>query len=97
MERLAPLCSSISGIEKTAAFVERLEDKGFVERDRSHAVHFFSPRIGRQAYAAGQLESLANKLTGGSLAPLITHMVEENKLSSDELQRLRDILGEEDE
>lgn len=72
--------------------LQRLEDKGFVERDRSLSVHFFSAIVGREAYACSQLESLADKLTGGSLAPLITHMVEENKISSEEVQRLREIL-----
>ena len=47
--------------------LQRLEDKGFVERDRSLAVHFFSAKIDSQTYAVSQLESLAAKLTGGSL------------------------------
>ena len=52
--------------------LQRLEEKGFLVRDRSIAVHFFSPAISREAYAGGQLESLAEKLTSGSVAPLIT-------------------------
>ena len=52
--------------------LQRLEDKGFVERDLELPVHLFSARISREAYAGSQLESLADKLTGGSLAPLIT-------------------------
>ena len=74
--------------------LQRLEDKGFVERDRALAVHLFSAAISRQAYASGQLESLADKLTGGSLAPLITHLVEEKKISRAEIKKLRKILGE---
>ena len=60
--------------------LQRLEDKGYVERDRSLSVHLFSATISRQAYAGGQLESLADKLTAGSLAPLITHLVAEKKI-----------------
>ena len=52
--------------------LQRLEEKGFVGRDRSLAVHFFSPLDSRQAYAGQQLENLAEKLTAGSIAPLIT-------------------------
>jgi len=44
------------------------------------------------ADACSQLESLAAKLTGGSLAPLITHMVEEKRISRAEIKRLREIL-----
>jgi len=72
--------------------LQRLEDKGYVERDRSLSVHMFSAKISRQAYAGTQLESLAEKLTGGSLAPLITHFLEEKKISRKEIRRLRAIL-----
>ena len=72
--------------------LQRLKDKGFVERDRSLPVHLFSALISRQAYASSQLESLADKLTGGSLAPLITHLMEEKKISRAEIRRLRQIL-----
>lgn len=72
--------------------LQRLEDKGFVERDRSLPVHLFSALISREAYAGGQLESLADKLTGGSLAPLITHLMEQKKISRAEIKRLRHVL-----
>jgi predicted transcriptional regulator len=72
--------------------LQRLEDKGFVERDRGLPVHLFSALISRQAYAGSQLESLADKLTGGALAPLITHLMEQKKISRAEIKRLREIL-----
>lgn len=73
--------------------LQRLEDKGFVERDSTLPVHLFTARISREAYASSQLESLADKLTGGSLAPLITHLMEQKKISPKELKRLRQILN----
>lgn len=72
--------------------LQRLEDKGYINRDRSLSVHLFSAKIDRQTYARNQLESLAAKLTGGSLAPLITYLVEDQKLSPKELTRLRTVL-----
>ena len=72
--------------------LQRLEDKGYVERDRSLFVHLFSAAIPRQTYAGQQLELLADKLTAGSFAPLITHLVEEKKISRDEIDRIRAIL-----
>ena len=72
--------------------LQRLEDKGYVERDRSLPVHLFGPAISRQTYAGGQLELLANKLTAGSLAPLITHLIEKKRISRTELDRIRAIL-----
>ena len=74
--------------------LQRLEDKGYVERDRSLAVHLFSAAISREAYAGGQLESLADRLTAGSFAPLITHLVEQKRISRKEIERIRAVLDE---
>ncbi len=73
--------------------LQRLEEKGYVERDRSLSVHFFSAAISRETYAGQQLESLADRLTAGSYAPLITHLVEEKRISRDEIKRIRAILA----
>ena len=74
--------------------LQRLEDKGYVMRDHSLAVHFFSAVLSRQTYAGSQLESLATKLTAGSLAPMITHLVEHQKVSRDEIERIRAIFDQ---
>ena len=68
--------------------LQRLEEKGFVERDKSIAVHYFFAAISRETYAGQQLESLAEKLTSGSFAPLITHLVEHKKISRAELAKV---------
>ena len=73
--------------------LQRLEKKGYVERDRNLSVHLFSAAMSRQTYAGQQLESLADKLTAGSFAPLITHLVEKKKISSDEINQIRAILN----
>ena len=72
--------------------LQRLEDKGFVQRDRSQPVHLFSPSIDRRTYAGWQLESLATRLTAGSIAPLLTHLVEEKKISRGEIEAIRRVL-----
>ena len=74
--------------------LQNLEDKGFVRRDRSLGVHLFSAVVAREAYGGLQLESLAAKLTGGSIAPLLTHLLAEKKLAKSEIRRLRLLLEE---
>ncbi len=74
--------------------LQRLEEKGFVQRDRSQPVHAFSSAHSRSAYAAGQLVSLAEKLSSGSVVPLITHLVQEKKITKAEIERLRKALLE---
>lgn len=77
--------------------LQRLEDKGYIQRDRRLPVHLFSVLVSREGYASSQLESLAERLTDGSLAPLVTHLVEHNRISRTEIERLRQILDEESE
>ena len=74
--------------------LQRLEDKGFVHRDASLGTQLFSARISREAYASARLEALAERITGGSLVPMITQLLEERKLEPEEIERLREILEE---
>ena len=72
--------------------LQRLEKKGFIDRDKSIAVHFFSAIVSREQYAGQQLESLADKLTSGAFAPLITHLVEHKKIAPKDIARIREAL-----
>src|SRR5436309_2990567 len=55
--------------------LERLEGKSYVDRDRRSNVHVFSPAVARDALIGRRLQSIAEKLCDGSLAPLLTHLV----------------------
>lgn len=74
--------------------LQRLLDKGFVQRERARSAATFAACVARDAYAGAQLESLAERLTGGSITPLISHLIDNGRLSAEELQRLRDLLDE---
>ena len=80
--------------------LQRLEEKGYVERQRDLSVYLFSAKRGHRSYVCEQLEVLAKKLTGGSFAPLMTYLIEDRKISSEEIDKLRGIAdgleGEED-
>ena len=76
--------------------LQRLEEKGFVERDRELSIHFFSAAISRQNYAGLQLELLAEKLTAGSFTPLLTHLVDQRKISPAEIDQIRALLSEQE-
>jgi predicted transcriptional regulator len=72
--------------------LQRLEDKELVEREKVGASNAFSACISREQYAGSQLESLVDRLTGGSIAPLLSHFIDQKRLSRAELRRLREIL-----
>lgn len=76
--------------------LQRLEEKGFVRRDRTLSVHLFEAVLTQREYASSQLELLTARLSGGSLAPLLTHLIDNRKLTSAEIARLRRILDKSD-
>jgi predicted transcriptional regulator len=73
--------------------LERLEAKGFARRDRSSRPHRFEAAIARDDLIDLRLRTMADKICGGSLAPLLTHLVS-GRLSSAERQSLRTLLDE---
>ena len=54
-----------------AELLERLERKGLVSRDRTLFVHTFTAAADRDDLIARRLRALADKLCGGSLAPIL--------------------------
>jgi predicted transcriptional regulator len=74
--------------------LERLEAKECVRRDRSIATHSFAAAIDRDELIGRRLQSVAEKLCGGSWTPLLTHLVQNKKLSAGDRQALRNLIEE---
>jgi predicted transcriptional regulator len=68
-----------------------------VERDRTVWPHLFSAAVGREQLIGRRLTSMADRLCGGSLQPLLTHLVRNTKLSQQERRSLRELLDELDQ
>jgi predicted transcriptional regulator len=74
--------------------LERLEAKGHVGRDRGGHAHVFSAVTDRDALVGRRLRAMAEKLCGGLMAPLLTHLVRAEALSAEERQELRALIDE---
>jgi predicted transcriptional regulator len=77
--------------------LERLQAKGYVTRDRSGSVHVFAAAVGRDEVVGRRLQAVAEQLCGGSLTPLLTHLVQNRKLSDADRQALRRLVDEMDQ
>jgi predicted transcriptional regulator len=77
--------------------LDRLEGKGFVARDRGCPVHVFAAAVERDDLIGRRLRAVAEKLCGGSLTPLLTHLVRAQKLTAEERQALRSLIDELDQ
>jgi BlaI family transcriptional regulator, penicillinase repressor len=74
--------------------LDRLEAKGFVGRDRRSAVHVFRAAIDRDELIGRRLRAVADSLCGGSLSPLLTHLVAGKGLSEKERRELRGLIDQ---
>jgi predicted transcriptional regulator len=78
--------------------LERLEKENrYVKRDRSGNVQLFVATIDRDHLIGRRLDNIVESLCGGSLTPLLTHLVKSERLSGDELQSLQELIEELDE
>ena len=74
--------------------LERLEAKHCVTRDRHSWPHVFTATVSRENLIGLRLRVMADKLCGGSLTPLLTHLVEAERLSPEQRESLRNRLDQ---
>ena len=74
----------------------RLERRGLVARDRAGRAHRFAPAVSREELAGAELVELAERVAGGSLAPVVTHLIDAGRLSEADLAPLRAALAAHD-
>jgi predicted transcriptional regulator len=72
--------------------LERLERKGYVRRTGAEAVRTFVAVVSRDELISRRLLDVAEKLGGGSLAPLLMNLVKTRPLTAKELDELRDLV-----
>ena len=76
-----------------STMVRNLEMKGFVSHRRGEGkTHVYFPVIDAETAGESALGRVLNKIYGGSPIKLLAHLVEQNRLSEKELDRMRDLL-----
>jgi predicted transcriptional regulator len=74
--------------------LERLEAKGFVSRAQGEGPQQYQPTVDRDDLLGRWLDSVAEKLCAGSLAPLLTHLIQSERLTDDDYRRLRQLVDD---
>jgi BlaI family penicillinase repressor len=95
-EAIYPQCTN-SEHATVQKLLDRLKAKRCVDRDRSVWPHQFTATVQRDELIGRRLESMAERLCGGSLQPLLTHLVSNTKLSAEDRRSLRALLDELDQ
>ncbi|HUE72166.1 MAG TPA: BlaI/MecI/CopY family transcriptional regulator [Pirellulaceae bacterium] len=92
-EELYDKKSSPSQHATVQKLLERLEAKDCVTRDHDSWPYTFAPAIDRGDLIGRQLQQTADKLTGGSLRPILIHLVKAG-LSARDRKTLRGLLDQ---
>ena len=73
-----------------------LEQKGYVKHEEEGRVHRYFAAVKEEAARKSALQHLTGKLFKGSAELLFTHLVSDQKLSADQIKRMRELLAESD-
>jgi BlaI family transcriptional regulator, penicillinase repressor len=74
--------------------LRNLEAKGYIGHREEGRAHRYLPLVERTAARRSAVKDLAAKLFRGSASLLLTHLVCEQKLTNEELRRLRELLDQ---
>lgn len=74
--------------------LRRLEEKGYVSRDQEGRAHRYFPAVEPGEARESALKRLTRGLFNGSPELLITQLVSQEKMSPEQLRRIRDIVDE---
>ncbi len=72
--------------------LRRLEKKGYITHTTEGKAHVFSPVVGQQRVIGVAVRSFLDKLFGGDPAPLMQYLAENNEISIQDIEKLRNII-----
>lgn len=80
-----------------SSVIRILEKKGFVTHKAYGKTHEYYPKISKLAYKKKSFQVFLKDYFGGSYKKVVSHLVEENELSADELNEMLSIIQKAEE
>jgi BlaI family penicillinase repressor len=74
--------------------MRKLEAKGYLEHEVDGRTYVYRPSISQQAVRHGVLGDVVERLFEGSTSLLLTSLVEQNRISKNELSQIRKLIEE---
>lgn len=76
------------------SLLDRLQAKGFVDREKDGRLNRYRASVSRSELAGRRLRATADALFDGSMAPLLTHLVDHADFSPEEVTALRELVDQ---
>ncbi len=70
----------------------RLEQKGYVNSSKDGRALVYEPLVAQDELLTSELRDVASRVTGGNATPLMLNLVENHRMSKDDIARLRALL-----
>lgn len=77
-----------------ATMMKILEEKGALESEKGERVIQYKPILTREAYGDASLKHLASNVFQGNPTSMVMRLLDDSRLSRDELQAIRKMLNE---
>ena len=77
--------------------LDRLVEKGYLGREKFGPIWLYSPAVARAGVMAREIETFVGTVLNNTLTPLFVHFARKEKLSGEELEELRKLIGEGEE
>lgn len=77
--------------------MERLRQKGYLDRDESRPVHRYAPSIPKAELQQNMVRAFVAQVLGGSLSPFMAFLSREADLTPSEVQELKALVAEKEE
>jgi predicted transcriptional regulator len=74
-------------------YLRRLEEKGYLNVRLEGRNRMYSPKVRPQTVIRETVGEMVDLLFGGDTMPLVRHLVEDSKLSSHDIEQLRQLLN----
>jgi BlaI family penicillinase repressor len=85
------------GYATVQTLLRRLEKKGYVQHKVQGKAHLFSAAVKRDQVIKRTVSDFVERLFGGDPLPLILHLADHSKLNADDIDRLKQLIGKQNE
>lgn len=73
-------------------YLRRLETKGYVSSSLAGHTRVYAPKVTASTVIRETVEDLVDRLFGGESLPLVQHLIEDRRISADQIAQLRQLL-----
>jgi predicted transcriptional regulator len=78
-------------------FLARLEQKGCVTSDKTDVAYVYRATASRTSVTKSRVKALLEELYDGAAGPVVMHLVEHERLTPDEIARLKKLINDLDQ